>query len=105
MIKTIKSNLKIKDTHFNCNGRFVVAIDSNASVLSAENLRCNITAHLYAVVVKANNDSLNIQNSSFSVQGKYTKKDEAIIYDPKTKLETKEIELKGFIKESTLEKD
>lgn len=105
IIKAIKSNLKIKGTHFNCNGRFVIAIDSNASILSAENLHCNINAHLYAVVVKANNDSLNIQNSFFSVQGKYTKKDEAIIYDPKTRLETKEIELKGFINESKLEKD
>ncbi len=105
VLKTTKSNLKIKDVYLNCNGRFVLAIDSNASFLSAERLHCNINAHISANVLKTNAGSVNIQNSFFYAEGKDFKKDVAIIYDAKTKLETKDIELKGFVNESKIEKE
>ena len=105
MIETIKSKLKIKDVKFNCNGRFVVSIDSSASFVDMDAINCNIQAHLFAIVLKANDGEANIKNSIFSVEGKYVTSDEAIIYSNQTKLDVKDLELKGFMRESKLKND
>lgn len=100
IMQTIKSKLKIKATNFNCDGRFVVLIDSTDSLVSVENVHCNILAHLSAVALKANNGDVSVENSFFSAEGKYAQKDDAIICDEKTKLHTKNVILKGFMRES-----
>lgn len=105
MIETIKSKLKIKDVKFNCNGRFVVSIDSSASFVGMDAINCNIKAHLFAIVLKANDGEANIKNSIFSVEGKYVTSEEAIIYSNQTKLDVKDLELKGFMRESKLKND
>jgi len=104
IIETIKSKLKIKNIHFNCNGRFVVSIVSEDSSLNMENIRCSILSHLYAIVLKTNSDVVNIQNSFFIVEGK-VQADEAISYNEKTKLNIKDLKLKGFMRESKLKRD
>ncbi|MGP1438111.1 MAG: hypothetical protein ACTTKH_03465 [Treponema sp.] len=100
MIEAIKSDVAIKDTTFNCKGRFVVAIDSSNSFLNIEAIQCNILAHLFAIALKANDGEINIQNSTLIAEGKYIQADEAITHNKKAKINIKDIKLKGFVKET-----
>ena len=99
IIEAIKSNLKIKAVRFNCKGRFVVSINSTDSSLNIENVHCNINAHLFAIVLKINSGEVNIENSFFNAEGKYTMLDEAITYWDKAKINIKDLKLKGFMRE------
>lgn len=106
IIETSASEIKIKNTHLNCNGRFVIALDSNDSSLNIEGLHCNIKAYLFAIGMKANNGKVNIKNSFFGVEGKYVWADEAILYsNEEAILNIKNLKLKGFMKEKKLQKD
>lgn len=105
IIETIKSKLKINDVHFNCNGRFVVTIDSVYSSINMQNVHCNILTHLSAIALNANGGEINVENSIFNVAGKYAQKDEAISYNSETKLDIKNLELAGFNSEAKLRKN
>ncbi|MGP1439427.1 MAG: hypothetical protein ACTTJ3_01655 [Treponema sp.] len=105
IIEAVKSDIKIKNAHFNCNARFVVPIEAKNSFFNIENLHCDIFSHLSAVVLKADGGKVNIQKSSFIAKGKYASIDEAISHDETTKLNIKDVELKGFSREAKLKKD
>ena len=101
ILESIGSKGSILASNIKCSSRSIIAIDMDHSNVILENTHIDATSLYFNLFARVFDSNLTVKNSNVLAKGN-GKKDVAIIYNDKTKIQSENVKIEGFASEKRI---